>query len=164
MTWATLRILALAVVCFGAGYVVPKFEHARIEPHEPTATKIESVIRTYALSNAAVTEATIELTKTLGDVACNFEVDTENNSFAAYALPEVHERIQSLIAKLDARPAMVKINCELSRTDSEGKRTVISRPQVMTIDAMEAMISVGQADGETFEVKLLPNIVSYDAP
>lgn len=156
MKWTTLRTIALAAVCFGAGCLVSKFDNA-------AATKVESVTRSYALSNTAVGKATIELTKSLGDAAPKFVVDEEKNEFTANALPELHARLQSLIAKLDARPPMVKIACELARTDSKGTRTVISRPQVITVNANEAMFSVGQEDGEIIEVKLVPNIVLSEA-
>lgn len=70
--------------------------------------------------------------------------DKVRNLVVVVGSTEVMEAVDGLIAELDRRPAMVKAACELIEIGPDGKRHVISRPQVMTLDGQAAAITVGE--------------------
>jgi hypothetical protein len=71
--------------------------------------------------------------------------DEVRNCVIVRATGEVLRAVEKRIAELDKAPRMVHAQCLLMEVGPDGKPHVLSRPQLMTIDGQEAVISIGQA-------------------
>jgi type II secretory pathway component GspD/PulD (secretin) len=100
-----------------------------------------------------------QIAASLESTSDKIAIDPDTNALTVRALPIEQERISRLLAKLDATPIAVEIKCLLTRIGPDGKRSVLSKPQVRTLDGIEAMISVGSTDGESYEVTLVPKVI-----
>jgi hypothetical protein len=127
-------------------------------PKSSTEGAEQPVTVRYRLRNSAVTDVAVQLAASLEITSDEIALDPESNTLTATALPKAHERISQLLAKLDATPIAIEIRCVLTRVGPDGKRSVLSKPQVRTLDGIEAMISVGSAD-ESYEVTLVPKVI-----
>jgi hypothetical protein len=147
--WA---LLAAAILC---GVVAAN----KAGPPERDASP-RQVTRRYCLQYVAAVDAarTLRAAFEIPDI----RADEASNSVAVVASEAQHGRVGKLLEALDARPASVEIQCELVRIDAEGKRTILSRPTVRTLDEHPTMFSVGQRGGETFEVTLTPKVLADD--
>ncbi len=83
------------------------------------------------------------------------EVNT--NSLLVSAKPPYMDRITDLIRKLDKAPTQIMIQILIQEVE-DGKATILSRPQVMTLDGTESVIEIG-SDNKTLRIKLTPRVV-----
>jgi hypothetical protein len=128
-------------------------------PRSSTEGAEHPVAVRYSLRNAAVKDVADQIAASLESTSDKIAIDPDTNALTVRALPIEQERISRLLAKLDATPIAVEIKCLLTRIGPDGKRSVLSKPQVRTLDGIEAMISVGSTDGESYEVTLVPKVI-----
>ncbi|MCH8963379.1 MAG: hypothetical protein IIB58_00340 [Planctomycetes bacterium] len=65
-----------------------------------------------------------------------------------------------MIRKLDKAPTQIMIQIVIEEI-VDGKVTILSRPQVMTLDGTEAFIEIG-SDKRTLRIQLTPRVVRPD--
>jgi hypothetical protein len=102
------------------------------------ASDVASAIETFLHSESQVRS---EITPPMDTILVP---DKTRNLVVVSCPAEVMETIDGLIAALDQRPPMVKMACKLMEIGRDGRKRVLSRPQVMTIDGQGAVISVGE--------------------
>jgi len=82
------------------------------------------------------------------------------NSLLISAKPAYMDKILGMIRKLDKAPTQIMVQFLIEEIE-DGKATVLSRPQVMTLDGAEAIIEIG-SEKKKMRVSLTPHIVQWD--
>ncbi len=82
------------------------------------------------------------------------------NSLMVSAKPSHLEAIAEMIRMLDKAPTQIMIQVRIEEVEG-GKTTVLSRPQVITLDGTEAIVEIG-SDNKTLRVQLTPHVVQQD--
>ena len=87
--------------------------------------------------------------------------EAASNSLIIIAKSFYIDKISEMIRKLDKAPKQVVIQVIIQEIDADGKVTVLSRPQVMTIDGNQAAIEVGSTE-RRLRIELTPRIILQD--
>ena len=156
-----LSVIAIAAAAFLGGYSLSEVVRVTraLASNAATLRAAErDMAHRYPLQNAAAADAADQLVASLGTTCPEIATDVEANALTVSAPSTEHERISRLLAKIDARPLTVTVQCSLVRTDENGKRVVLYRPQIQTLDGMEGLFSIGRA-GESIEVTVLPKVI-----
>ena len=86
-----------------------------------------------------------------------------SNSLIVSAERPYASMIELLLKELDDPGERILVQAKITLMSASGKETVISRPQIMTIDGCKAVVSIATADGEELKLELTPYIVKPDA-
>jgi type II secretory pathway component GspD/PulD (secretin) len=85
--------------------------------------------------------------------------DACTNTLIVSAKSPHAEKVAALIKRFDVPAKQVKIQATLTVTDASGKKSVLSRPQVITLDGQKAIIEIGDASGAGIQLELTPEVL-----
>jgi hypothetical protein len=80
------------------------------------------------------------------------------NQLTVVAPAAVQNEVARFLKQADSVPPLVVIKCEIARIDSDGKRTVLSRPTIRSHVGQQAAIITGTFEGEKLEFLLTPQV------
>ena len=83
-----------------------------------------------------------------------------SNSLIVCATQEYQKKVAEIIRDVDERPTMVMIQVLVEEIEN-GKATVLSRPQVMTVDGTEAFVEFGSEE-KKLRIRFTPHVVQED--
>jgi type II secretory pathway component GspD/PulD (secretin) len=86
--------------------------------------------------------------------------EVDSNSLIVCATQEYQKKVAEIIRDVDERPTMVMIQVLVEEIEN-GKATVLSRPQVMTIDGTEAVVEFG-SENKKLRIRFTPHVVHED--
>jgi type II secretory pathway component GspD/PulD (secretin) len=85
--------------------------------------------------------------------------DVRSNSLIVSAKSPYAEKVQALIKRFDVPVKQIRIRATLTVTDAGGKKTILSRPQVITLEGQKAIIEIGDASGAGIQLELTPEVL-----
>ncbi len=149
--------------------LAPQVAAKRVNPaHSARKTAVYRI--KYIAAQEVAKAVNHELTTVLGEKPKHggFIVDSPvviipeviTNSLLVSAKPSYMDKISEMICRLDQAPTQIQIQIVIQEVE-DGEVTVLSRPQVLTLDGTEAVIEIG-SDKKSLRIQLTPHVVQND--
>lgn len=165
-------VLAAAVASVSAGFSLTAAQEILPNPAPAIARPAENsrapaLTQVYRLQRAAAADVVDSIAKLVADsagtdvgVVGKLQLvipEKATNSVLVVAPAHVQASVARLLEQIDRSQPQVVIQCLITRVGPDGKRTILSRPQVRTLNNQTSTIQFGQ-DGESLEITLTPKI------
>ena len=161
--------VALLTVAFGIAATVVAQDEGLLAPRvvAEEASELPATHREYRLAYQSVGSVSEELTKFLASAVDTtpetirrlqlITADVQTNRLTVIAPPKVQADIANRLKELDAMPQSIEIHCVITQTHADGRKRVLSRPLVRTLDGQTSQI-VFDEGGEVLEITLTPRL------
>lgn len=88
--------------------------------------------------------------------------EAKTNSLIISAVRAEMNEILAVIERVDQSPIQLVIPMKISLVGPQGKKRILSRPHVRTLNGRMAGIGIGLDDGSRLEIELTPRVIDSD--